>query len=116
MEAFLIEYFELEDTGKAEQDTALSKEDALTDEDSSPEEPSPSDDSKPLTGAGLVESNPTANETENAVIEENADINKDTGYASASEDTAFYTASKQTEFSGKTEVEEPPEEIIQDTE
>ncbi len=140
METSLVGYFELEETGKAEQDTALPKEDApadesslteesvsadesvlteedsspdeppLTEEDSSPEEPAPSDDNEPLAGAGLAESDSTADETESAVIEENA------GYASVAEDTASYTASDQTEFSEKSEVEEPPEELTQDTE
>lgn len=50
-----------------------------------------------------------ADETENTAIGGNAD------YASASEDTASYTASAQTEFSEKTEAEEPPDEPIQDT-
>lgn len=128
MEASLIKYFELEETDKAEQDTALSEEDApadesalteedspvdesaLTEEGSSPEEAAPTDDSTPLTDAGLTESEPPADEADSAAIEEIA------GLASASEDTASYTASEQTEFSEKTEAEEPPEGSIQDTE
>ncbi len=128
MEASLVKYFELEETGEAEQDTALSKEDApadesvladedspvdesaLTKEDASLGEAAPTDDSTPLTDAGLTESDPPADETESAAIGDNV------GCASASEDTASYTASEQTEFSEKAEVEEPPEESIQDTE
>lgn len=116
MEASLVGYFELEETDNAEQDTALSKEDvpvdesALTEGDSSPEEAAPTDDSTPLTDAGLTESEPPADEADSATIEEIA------GLASASEDTASYTASEQTEFSEKTEAEEPPEGSIQDTE
>lgn len=115
MEASLVGYFELEETGTVAQDTALSKEEspadgsALTEEDSSPEEPAPSDDSEPSTDAGLAESDSTANEAENAVIEEN------TGYASVAEDTASYTASEQTEIHETNEAEEPPEDPIQDT-
>lgn len=120
MEASLVGYFELEETGKAEQDTALSKEDApadnsaLTDKDSSPAEPAPSDDSEPSMDAGLAESDPATDETRNAVIEENAD-SKDTGYASVAEDAASYTASDQTAYSETSEVEEPPEDPTQDT-
>ncbi|GEM_PF-487152 len=128
MEASLVKYFELEETGEAEQDTALSKEDApadesvladedspvdesaLTKEDASLGEAAPTDDSTPLTDAGLTESDPPADETESAAIGDNV------GCASASEDTASYTASEQTEFSEKAEVEEPPEELTQDTE
>lgn len=116
MEASLVGYFELEETDNAEQDTALSKEDApvdestLTEEGSFPEEAAQTDDSTPLTDAGLTESEPPADEADSATIEEIA------GLASASEDTASYTASEQTEFSEKAEVEEPPEESIQDTE
>ncbi len=128
MEASLVKYFELEETGEAEQDTALSKEDApadesvladedspvdesaLTKEDASLGEAAPTDDSTPLTDAGLTESDPPADETESAAIGDNV------GCASASEDTATDTASAQTEFSEKAEVEEPPEESIQDTE
>ena len=124
----LVKYFELEETGEAEQDTALSKEDApadesvladedspvdesaLTKEDASLGEAAPTDDSTPLTDAGLTESDPPADETESAAIGDNV------GCASAPEDTASYTASEQTEFSEKAEVEEPPEESIQDTE
>lgn len=121
MEASLVGYFELEETGKAEQDTALSKEDApadnsaLTDKDSSPAEPAPSDDSEPSMDAGLAESDPATDETRNAVIEENADSSKDTGYASVAEDAASYTASDQTAYSETSEVEEPPEDPTQDT-
>ncbi len=124
MEASLIKYFELEETDKAEQDTALSEEDApadesalteedspvdkyaLTEGDSYPEEAAPTDDSTLLTDTGLTESEPPADEADSAAIKGIA------GLASASEDTA----SEQTEFSEKTEAEEPPEESIQDTE
>lgn len=146
MEASLVGYFELEEADKAEQEPSLSKEDAPadesalteeavsadesvladedsspdesapTEEDSSPEEPAPSDDSEPSMDAGLAESDPAANETENAVVEENADSNKNSGYASVAEDTASYTASDQTKYSEMSEVEEPPEELTQDTE
>lgn len=134
MEASLVGYFELEEADKVEQDTALSKEDtpadesalgneeasadesALGDEDSSPEEPAPSDDSEPSMDAGLAESDPPADEADNAAIAENSDNSKDAGYASASEDAASYTASDQTEYSETSEVEEPPEEPTQDTE
>ncbi len=86
--------------------------------DSSLEEPAPSDDSNPSTDADLVESDPTADEAENAVVKENADSHKDAGCASVAEDAASYTAtaSAQTEFSEKTEAEDPPEELTQDTE
>lgn len=106
MESSLVDYFELEEADKAEQDTALSQEDAsvdepaLTEKDSSPEEPAPTDDSEPSMEASLSES---------AVFEEDA------GYASASEDTASYTASDQTKYSETSEVEEPPEDPTQDT-
>lgn len=122
MEASLVGYFELKETGMAEQNTALSKEDvpadepALTEENSSLEEPAPSDDSEPSADAGLAESDPATDETRNAVIEENADSSKDTGYASVAEDAASYTASDQTAYSKTSEVEEPPEEFTQDTE
>ena len=84
--------------------------------DSSLEEPAPSDDSNPSMDADLVESDPTADEAENAVVKENADSHKDAGCASVAEDAASYTATEQTEFSEKVEVEEPPEEPTQDTE
>lgn len=134
METSLVGYFELEETGKAEQDTALPKEDAPADEsavteeavstdesssaegDSSPDEPAPSDDSEPSMDAGLAESDPPANEADNAAIAENSDNDKDAGYTSASEDAASYTASDQTEYSETSEAEEPPEEPTQDTE
>lgn len=145
MEASLVGYFELEETGTVAQDTALSKEEApadgsalteegvstdesvladedtsvdesvLTEEDSSPEEPAPSDDSEPSTDAGLAESDPPADETENAVIEESSDSSKDAGYASVAEDTVSYTASEQTEIHETNEAEEPSEDPIQDT-
>lgn len=95
---------------------ASADESAPTKEDSSPKEPTLPDASEPSIDAGLAESNPTANETENAVIEENADSSKDTGYASVAEDAASYTASDQTAYSKTSEVEEPPEEFTQDTE
>lgn len=152
MEASLVGYFELEETDKAEQDTALPKEDApadgsalteesvsadesvladenasvdesaladkeasadesaLTEDNSSTAESALSDDSEPSADSGLAGSDSTANETKNAVIEENA------GYASVAEDTASYTASDQTEYSEMSEVEEPPEELTKDTE
>ncbi len=127
MEASLVKYFELEETGEAEQDTALSKEDApadesvladedspvdesaLTKEDSSLGEAAPTDDSTPLTDAGLTESDPPADETESAAIGDNV------GCVSASEDTASYTASEQTGASGTEAAEEPPDEPTQDT-
>ena len=142
----LVGYFELAEADKAEQEPSLSNEDAPADEsalaeegvsadesavtekavstnkstsaegDSSLEEPAPSDDSNPSTDADLVESDPTADEAENAVVKENADNNKNSGYASVAEDTASYTASDQTEYSETSEVEEPPEELTQDTE
>lgn len=102
MEAFLIEYFELGDTDTDEQPN---------------QDAAQSDDSTPLADASTVENNLSVeNETENAVVEENVDNNKDAGYASASEDTASYTSSEQTKFSGKSEVEEPPEEFTHGTE
>ena len=146
MEASLVGYFELEETGTVAQDTALSKEEApadgsalteegvstdesvladedtsvdesvLTEEDSSPEEPAPSDDSEPSTDAGLAESDPPADKTENAVIEESSDSSKDAGYASVAEDTVSYTASEQTECCETSEEDKPPEELTQDTE
>ena len=65
-----------------------------------------------------MESDPTADEAENAVVKEYADSHKDAGCASVAEDAASYTAtdSEQTEFSEKTEAEDPPEELTQDTE
>lgn len=122
MEASLVGYFELEEADKAEQDTALPEEaapadeSALADENAFAEETAPSDDSEPSMDAGLMESDSAADETENAVVEENADSNKNSGYASASEDAASYTASDQTEYSVTSEAEEPPEELTQDTE
>lgn len=134
MESSLVGYFELEETDKAEQDTALSEEDspadeavlteeessvdesALTEEDSSPEEPAPSNDSEPSADADLAGSNPPADEAESVAIEENADTSKNTGYASSSEDTTSYITSDQTEYSEMSEVEEPPEELTQVTE
>lgn len=134
MEASLVGYFELEEADKAEQEPSLSKEDAPADEsavteeavstdesssaegDSSPAESTPSDDSEPSMDAGLEESDPPANEADNAAIAENSDSSKDAGYASASEDVASNTASDQTEYSETSEVEEPPEEPTQDTE
>ena len=127
METSLVSYFELEETDKAEQDTALSEEDtpadesvladedspvdesALTKEDSSLGEAAPTDDSTPLTDAGLTESDPPADETESAAIGDNV------GCVSASEDTASYTASEQTGASGTEAAEEPPDEPTQDT-
>lgn len=105
MEASLVDYFELEETDKAdetEQDTPLS-------EDSSPEETALTDDSTTLTDAGLTENDSSMGETESAAIGDNAD------YASASEDTASYTASEQTEVSETDEAEKPPEGSTQDT-
>lgn len=104
MEASLIEYFELEDTDTAEQDASLSET------GSSSEEHAHSDDGTPLTDTGLTESDPPADETDSAVIKENAD------YASVAEDTTSYTAHGQTEFSEQAEVKEPPEDSTQDTE
>jgi len=121
METSLIEYFELEDAGTAKQDASLSAKDspvgesALTEEASS-EETTPTDDNTPLTDVGLTENEPTADETESAAIEENANTSKDAGYSSASENTATDTASEQTEFSEKADVEEPPKNLTQDTE
>lgn len=106
MEASLTDYFELEETDKAdeaEQETLLSEEDA------SPAETAPTDDSTTLTDAGLTESDSSMGETESAAIEDNAD------YASASEGTASYTASEQTEVSEADEAEKPPEGSTQDT-
>lgn len=104
MEASLIEYFELEDTDTAEQDASLSET------GSSSEEHAHSDDGTPLTDTGLTGSDPPADETDSAVIKENAD------YASVAEDTTSYTAHGQTEFSEQAEVKEPPEDSTQDTE
>ena len=127
MEASLVSYFELEETDKAEQDTALSKEDApadgsvltdedspvdesaLTKEDASLGEAAPTDDRTPLTDTDLTESDPPADETESAAIGDNV------GCASVAEDTASYTAPEQTGVSGTEAAEEPPDEPTQDT-
>lgn len=122
MGASLTSYFELEEAGKAEQDTPLPKEDTLTDEtvsteeDSSTEEPAPSDDSEPSTDVGLAESDTAADEAESAVIEKTADSSKDAGCASASEDTASYSASASEGSDGTAEAQEPPKELTKDTE
>lgn len=103
MEASLTDYFELEETDKAEkteQDTSLSEDDT-----SPAEESALTDDSTPLTDAGLSENAPPADETENAAIGGNAD------YTSTSEDTA----SEQAEVSETDEAEKPPEGSTQDT-
>lgn len=115
METSLSDYFELEETDKAEQAASLSTEDspidepALTEEDSSPEETAPTDDSTPLTDADLTESDPPADETERAAMEDNA------GDVSITEGAASYTAPEQTGVSGTETSEKPPEEPIQDT-
>ena len=107
MEASLVSYFELAETGKIEetkQDTPLSEDDT-----SPAEESALTDDSTPLTDAGLTESNPPADETESAAIGDNAN------YASVAEDTASYSAPEQTGVSGTETAEEPPDEPLQDT-
>lgn len=115
METSLSDYFELEETDKAEQAASLSTEDspidepALTEKDSSPEETAPTDDSTPLTDADLTESDPPADETERAAMEDNA------GDVSITEGAASYTAPEQTGVSGTETSEKPPEEPIQDT-
>lgn len=115
METSLSDYFELEETDKAEQAASFSTEDspidepALTEEDSSPEETAPTDDSTPLTDADLTESDPPADETERAAMEDNA------GDVSITEGAASYTAPEQTGVSGTETSEKPPEEPIQDT-
>lgn len=115
METSLSDYFELEETDKAEQAASLSTEDspidepALTEEDSSPEGTAPTDDSTPLTDADLTESDPPADETERAAMEDNA------GDVSITEGAASYTAPEQTGVSGTETSEKPPEEPIQDT-
>ena len=103
MEASLVSYFELAETGKIEetkQDTPLSEDDT-----SPAEESALTDDSTPLTDAGLTESDPSAAETKSAAIGDNAN------YASVAEGTVSYTASDNEAG----EAEEPPEGPIQDT-
>lgn len=107
MEASLTGYFELEAADKAEepeQDTPLSEDDT-----SPVEEPTLTDDNNPSTDAGLTESDSPADETESAVMEENAD------YAYVAEKTASYTAPEKTGVSEMEAAEEPPDEPLQDT-